>query len=109
MTAPFWVPQPLPFTIFCPPMPSLLLSPNMPTIFPPFTKPSQSITSKDTVSPHQTTPATKRLSKMFLVESLLPSVAEKQATPPPVSSLTSIVDYHFNHLTHHIITNGIFL
>ncbi|VDM47081.1 unnamed protein product [Toxocara canis] len=80
MATPFWVPPPLPFTILYPPLPPLLIAPTAPSIFPTSLKPSQ-LPSRITAQPITNS---KRSSKMFLVESLLPSVAEKRTPPPSV-------------------------
>ncbi|VDN06232.1 unnamed protein product [Thelazia callipaeda] len=87
MNPPFWLPTPLPFTtIYYPPFPSLFIG-NFPTVFPTVTKailpPSPPLSQQMKTSEISTK---KRPSKLFLVESLLPSVAEKkQTTPSPLS------------------------
>uniref|UniRef100_A0A914S624 Ovule protein n=1 Tax=Parascaris equorum TaxID=6256 RepID=A0A914S624_PAREQ len=76
------LPSTLPFPILYPPLPPLFIAPSIPAFLPSSLKPSHLISKVSA----ETNTNNKRSSKMFLVESLLPSVTEKRTTPPPVSS-----------------------
>uniref|UniRef100_A0A0M3HW64 Protein ovo n=1 Tax=Ascaris lumbricoides TaxID=6252 RepID=A0A0M3HW64_ASCLU len=84
MTTPFWLPSTLPFPILYPPLPPLFIGPTIPAFLPSSLKPSHLVSKVSA----ETNTNNKRSSKMFLVESLLPSVIEKRTTPPPLATTT---------------------
>lgn len=89
MSLPFWLAPQLPFTLFYPTMPPYLLAPNFSPLLP-IIKQHPIITS-DLSSPYETNNKDKS-SKRFLVESILPSLAEKHESPPqthPVQTIAS--------------------
>ncbi|VBB32994.1 unnamed protein product [Acanthocheilonema viteae] len=108
MNSSFWLPSPLPYTaIYYPPIPSLFIAHGFPAILPTVLKsavpPLSSSTSSSSSLPQQLkisesaqqlksseTVPKKRSSKLFLVESLLPSVAEKKKSTPSPLSVTTV-------------------
>ncbi|EJW82063.1 hypothetical protein WUBG_07027, partial [Wuchereria bancrofti] len=92
----FWLPSSLPFTtIYYPPIPSLFIAHGFPAIFPSVLKSAVPPSSSSSLLPQQLkipesaqqlkTPeaaSNQHSSKLFLVESLLPSAVEKKQTTP---------------------------
>ncbi|EFO21059.1 OVOL1 protein [Loa loa] len=108
MNSSFWLPSPLPYTtIYCPPVPSLFIAQGFPAILPTVLKSavppsSSSSSSSSSLSQQMKIPESaqqlkspeaipkQRSSKLFLVESLLPSAVEKKQTTPSPLSLTTV-------------------
>ncbi|VDK73508.1 unnamed protein product [Onchocerca ochengi] len=111
MNSSFWLPSPLPYTtIYYPPIPSLFIAHGFPAIFPTVLKsiepPSSSLSSSTSSSSslyHRSkipessqqlkTPEAipkQHSSKLFLVESLLPSIVEKKQTTPSPLGVTTV-------------------